>query len=83
MRTSTRDPGKFQAEAVCFFFVKKSVTFNCSLDLHFYTLIIGFFRSALVWLRIEERMPRLVSRVDVGFDQWSVVSFVIKKFFVY
>ena len=34
--------------------------------------------------RIEEKVtPRLVSRVDYGFDQWSVVSFVIKKFFVY
>ena len=26
---------------------------------------------------------KLVSRVDYGFDQWSVVSFVIKKFLVY
>ena len=26
---------------------------------------------------------RLVSRVDYGFDQWLVVSFVIKKLFVY
>ena len=28
-------------------------------------------------------LPRLVSRADYGFDQWSVVSFVIKKLFVY
>ena len=26
---------------------------------------------------------RLVSKIDYGFDQWSVVSFVIKKLFVY
>ena len=26
---------------------------------------------------------RLVSRIDYSFDQWSVVSFVIKKPFVY
>ena len=26
---------------------------------------------------------RLMSRVDYGFSQWSVVSFVIKKLFVY
>ena len=27
--------------------------------------------------------PSLVSKIDYGFDQWSVVSFVIKKLFVY
>ena len=27
--------------------------------------------------------PGLVSKIDYGFDQWSVLSFVIKKFFVY
>ena len=47
-------------------------------------MIIEFFRPALVRFRIEEKItPRLVSRVGYGFDQWSVVSFVIKKLFVY
>ena len=27
--------------------------------------------------------PRLMSRVDYGIDQWSVVSFCIKKLYVY
>ena len=31
----------------------------------------------------EKYTPRLVSRIDYGFDQKSVVSFVIKKLFVY
>ena len=28
-------------------------------------------------------IPRLVSKTDYGFDQWSVVSFVFKKLFAY
>ena len=44
--TSTHGSGKFQAEPVSFNFVTKRIPFKCSLDLHFYTLIIGFFRSA-------------------------------------
>ena len=27
--------------------------------------------------------PSLVSKIDYGFDQWSIVSFVIKTFFMY
>ena len=38
--------GKFQVESVCFFFVNKRIAFKNSLDLHFYTLIIAFFRFA-------------------------------------
>ena len=39
----------------------------------------GFFRST--YLRFKIVTPRLVSMVDYGFDQWSIVSFVIKKLF--
>ena len=48
----------------------------------------GFFRF---WGTVQNPIssdiprwtPRLVSKIDYGFDQWSVVSFVIKKLFVY
>ena len=43
-----------------------------SLDLHRYS---SESKKRCTW--------RLVSRVDFGFDQWPVVSFVIKKLFVY
>ena len=33
--------------------------------------------------RYPRYTPRLVSKIDYGFDQWSVVSFVIKKHLVY
>ena len=44
--TSAQGSGKFQAEPVSFFLWQKWITFKCSLDLNFYALIIGFFRSA-------------------------------------
>ena len=64
-----------------FFSWQKRIAFKCYPELHFYTLIIGFFRSAKVLLRIVT--PRLVFMIDYGFDQWSVVNFLIKKLFVY
>ena len=69
------------------FLKQKRIAFKCSLELHFYALIIGFFRLGTVQNPISSDIPRctprLVSKIDYGFDQWSVVSFVIKKLFVY
>ena len=65
--------------ACLFFLWQKTIAFECSLNLHFYALIIGFFRS--VYLQFRMVTPRLVSIVDYCFDQWSIVRFVIKKLF--
>ena len=46
LHTSTWHLGKFQAVSDFCFVTKERVAFKCSLDLHFHTLIIGFFRSA-------------------------------------
>ena len=89
LHTSTWGSGKFQAESVWFFSWQKRIAFKCSLDLHFYALIIGFFRSALgtdqnaIPSYIPRYTPKMVSRVDYGFDQGSFVRSIIKKLFVY
>ena len=80
------------------FSMTKRIAFKCSLGLHFYALSIGFFRSAQVRFS-RFPYPAIYSDAhpgcylglwfmvyviqDCGFDQWSVVSFVIKKHFVY
>ena len=63
----------FKQSLSLIFLWPRRVASKRSLDLHFYVLIIELFRSAVC----------LVSRVDYGFDQWSVVSFIIKKHFLY
>ena len=61
---------------------QKGIAFKFSLDLHFYVL------DSLNMLRYSSESknrytPRLMSTVDYGFDQWSVVCFVVNKLCVY
>ena len=60
----------------CFLFFLDKIAFKCFLDL---TIITGFFRSA--WARFRMMVTRLVSMVDYGFDQWSIVSLLSRNFF--
>ena len=48
-------------------------------QMHFYVLIIGFFRSA----QSKKRYTTADVQGYYGFNQWSVVRFVIKKLYVY
>ena len=70
LRTSTQGSEKFQAEPVSFYFLtkkkkkkkKKKKAYKCSLDLLFYTLIIGYSRSTQVQFRMVTL--RLVIMID-------------------
>ena len=75
------------SSSVCSFFLsffcdKKRIVFKCSLDfLQFYALVNEFFRSACVWFGIP--YPAKYPDTHAAFDQFLVVSFAIKKLFVY
>ena len=80
LRTSTWDSGKFQAEPVrcCFFFL---FFFSQQKKLQLVLSTCTFMH----WLLDSSARytHRLASRTDYVFDQWSVVSFVIKSIFVH
>ena len=66
----------------CFLFFFATKLLNVVLTCTFMPWLLNSLDlPRYVWFRMMT--PRLVSMVDYGFDQWSVVSFVIKKLFVY
>ena len=66
---------------VCLFFcfrffswLKRIKTFKCYLDLHFRALMIGFFRSAYVQFRIEEKIQNPARCLGLTMF-WLMVSY--------
>ena len=71
-----------QSLSPCIFFFFATKLLNVLLTCTFMPWLLNSLDlPRYVWFRMVT--PRLLSMVDYGFDQWSVVSFVIKKLFMY
>ena len=71
-----------------FFSWQKRIAFKCSLGCTFIPWLLDSldqprYGSESHTQPYTQVHNRLVSSIDYGFDQWSVVSFVAKKVFVY
>ena len=71
-----------------FFSWQKRIAFKCSLGCTFILWLLDSldqprYGSESHTQPYTQVHNRLVSSIDYGFDQWSAVSFVVKKLFVY
>ena len=81
LHTSTRGSEKFQGEPTCFFVFflwQKGIAFKYFWACTFTPWLLDSL-DLLRYRSESNKISRLMPRVDYGFDQWSVVSFVIKK----